>query len=53
MITMAILPAVRCWQAAQTIKRVIPRGQVDADELHALVVLLEAAYHQARQQPAA
>lgn len=47
------IPAMTAWQAAQTIKRVIPRGQADADELHALVVLLEDAYVRARQQPAA
>ncbi len=35
------VPAHVLWDAAQTIKRVVPRGQVDADELHALVVLLE------------
>lgn len=35
------VPAHVIWEAAQTIKRVTPRGQVDADQLHALVVLLE------------
>lgn len=35
------VPARVLWDAAQVIKRVTPRGQVDADELHALVVLLE------------
>lgn len=35
------VPAHILWEAAQTVKRVVPRGQTDADRLHALVVLLE------------
>lgn len=35
------VPSRVVWEAAQTIKRVVPRGQQDADQLHALVVLLE------------
>lgn len=49
----ATISALTAWQAAQAIKRIIPRGQADADELHALVVVLEDAYIKARQQPAA
>lgn len=35
------VPARVLWDAAQAIKRITPRGQMDADQLHALVVLLE------------
>lgn len=35
------VPAHVVWEAAQAIKRVVPRGNRDADELHALVVMLE------------
>lgn len=35
------VPADVVYEAAQAIKRVVPRGQADADQLHALVVLLE------------
>jgi hypothetical protein len=43
------VPAHVVWEAAQAIKRVVPRGTADADELHALVVLLERLARPPRQ----